>query len=331
MMLCVHANRLHGVILRRLLLKSNTSKVQSFTYTKMAEKYIDIGANLLDGMYRGEYHGKSYHPDDLAQVLERSWDVGMDKILVTAGTLQEAQRALALCREHEKMFCTVGVHPTRGNEWASYERGPNAYVDELEKVIQDGMTDGKVVAIGECGLDYDRTEFCDIDVQKLCFKEHFKLSHKYNLPMFLHSRSSSGDMAEILHEHMTMMPKGGVVHSFDGSLDDLITLLKMKSIFIGINGCSLKTDENLSVAAEVPLDRLMLETDAPWCGIRPTHASSKYVTTTFTAKDKKKHEKGHQVKGRNEPCNIVQVRGILLCSLCGFDVSISFSFSIAGL
>ena len=75
----------------------------------------------------------------------------------------------------------------------------------------------------------------------------------------------------------------------------------------GINGCSLKTEANCQVAASVPLDKLMLETDAPWCEIRASHASRKHVKTAGSAKDKKKYEAGHLVKGRNEPCNMVQV------------------------
>lgn len=299
--------QVHGTLYRCLSLNRNKGQVRCFDQGKMLEKYIDIGANLLDGMYRGEYHGTSYHPGDLNEVLERSWSAGLDRILVTAGTLQEAQCALTLCRKYDNLYTTVGIHPTRGNEWASYDGGPEVYVEELERVIRDGMTDGKVVAIGECGLDYDRTEFCDIEIQKICFREHFKLSQKYKLPMFLHSRSSGKDMVEILNDHIEMMPKGGVVHSFDGSIDDLSSLLKIKNIFIGINGCSLKTEDNLQVAAKVPLERLMLETDAPWCGIRATHASSRYLKTEIIAKDKKKYDASLQVKGRNEPCNIVQV------------------------
>lgn len=65
-----------------------------------SQRYIDIGANLLDRMYRGEYHGKEYHAVDLNKVLERSWRAGVDKILVTAGTLDEAKDALQLCRQH---------------------------------------------------------------------------------------------------------------------------------------------------------------------------------------------------------------------------------------
>lgn len=63
-------------------------------------KYIDIGANLLDPMYHGEYHGKSYHDDDLDAVLSRAWNAGMHRIIVTAGTLQEARMALELCRKY---------------------------------------------------------------------------------------------------------------------------------------------------------------------------------------------------------------------------------------
>ncbi len=75
----------------------------------------------------------------------------------------------------------------------------------------------------------------------------------------------------------------------------------------GVNGCSLKTEENLAVAASIPDDRLMLETDCPWCEIRPSHASRAHVKTALPAKDKKKHDDECLVKGRNEPCNLVQV------------------------
>ena len=68
-------------------------------------------------------------------------------------------------------------------------------------------------------------------------------------------------------------------------------------ILVGINGCSLKTEANLATVASLPADRLMLETDAPWCSIRPSHASSHYVTTQPTEKDKKKYAAGSQVKG----------------------------------
>jgi len=83
-------------------------------------------------------------------------------------------------------------------------------------------------------------------------------------------------------------------------------------LFVGINGCSLRTEESLEIAKKIPLDRLMIETDSPYCEIKNTHPSKKYVKTVFDpAKDKKKHSKELMVKGRNEPCKTIQVAEVL--------------------
>jgi len=97
-----------------------------------------------------------------------------------------------------------------------------------------------------------------------------------------------------------------VVHSFDGGLAELHELLEL-GFSIGINGCSLRTDENLRVAAHVPLDRLMLETDAPWCQVRQTHAGAKHLMTKFGEVKKESWNANACVKSRNEPCHCRQV------------------------
>ena len=82
-------------------------------------------------------------------------------------------------------------------------------------------------------------------------------------------------------------------------------------LYIGINGCSMKTEENCEVVRQLPLDRLMIETDCPYCDIRNSHAGAKHVKTVFPRKDKGKYQPDSTefqiVKDRNEPCTIVQV------------------------
>ena len=101
----------------------------------------------------------------------------------------------------------------------------------------------------------------------------------------------------------------GLVHSFTGTLDELRRVLDM-GFDVGVNGCSLKTEENVDVVREVPLGRLQIETDGPWCEMRPSHASAKFLEGAPPlpkAVKKERWTKECMVKGRNEPCAIARV------------------------
>ncbi|KAL8854763.1 MAG: hypothetical protein Q9221_000546 [Calogaya cf. arnoldii] len=89
------------------------------------------------------------------------------------------------------------------------------------------------------------------------------------LPLFLHSRAAHTTFLRILRPHLASLR--GLVHSFTGTLPEMQELISL-GFHIGINGCSLKTAQNLEVVKAVPLDRLQLETDGPWCEIRASHA-----------------------------------------------------------
>ena len=275
------------------------------TATATAMSFLDIGCNLLDPMFRGCYRGKQYHEDDFDSVLQRGWDAGVREIIITAGSLSESREALELARSDSRLYSTVGVHPTRCGEFDEAE----GYMQELVDIAVAGKAEGKVVAIGEMGLDADRTNFCALDTQRKYFtKQLSHLASEVSLPLFIHSRSVGEEMARLLGEHG--VPNGGVVHSFDGTVEEMQHFLDI-GMHIGINGCSLKTQENLEVAAAIPLDRLLIETDGPWCGIKRTHAGFDFVSTTFPAKKEKKWEPGFTVKNRTEPCHIVQVAEII--------------------
>lgn len=284
---------------------------------------MDIGANLLDEMFQGVYREKIMHAADLPQVLLRAKQCGARNIICTAGTLQDSKLALELVRQHHDegfLRTTVGIHPTQASSHTEEEE--SLVFAEMLTLAREGMKDGCVVAIGECGLDRDRLHFAPFDVQLRVFEQHFALCEATKLPMFIHSRNCFEDMYEVLQKHPTIR---GVVHSYDHeSVEDTERLLKLNpSLYIGINGCSLKTEANLHVVKMLPLDRLMVESDAPWCGIRGTSAGAALLVDNddtllpkFVQVGKPERLKGREmenvlVKSRNEPCNTLEVLRVI--------------------
>lgn len=252
---------------------------------------------------------------------------GVQKYLFAAGYIEDARVSLDLAKKGADFYSTIGVHPCRANEIYTSVLGRknfkfanvgqkerqellDKYFDEIDRFILEAPK-GKVVAIGECGLDYDRLEFADKESQHLAFEPHFKLTEKHNLPMYLHSRATGDEFASIIRANRHRFPTG-VVHSFTGDLSEMEQLVEM-GLFIGVNGCSMKTEQNCEVVKSVPLDRLMIETDCPYCDIRNSHASAQHVKTKFPRKAKDKYDPSNEeapfavVRDRNEPCTIVQV------------------------
>jgi hypothetical protein len=121
----------------------------------------DIGLNLTDEMFDGVYGGKVKHESDKSLMLERADLCGVRKMMLTGGDLESSRQVLEAARTdvEGRMFSTVGTHPTRCDEFDK-SGDPDAYYESLLALCQDGQKDGKVVAIGEFGLDYDRLQFC---------------------------------------------------------------------------------------------------------------------------------------------------------------------------
>lgn len=217
------------------------------------------------------------------------------------------------------------MHPCSALQFTTHPSGAASLLSSLHALAASASASGHCCAFGEIGLDYDRLSHCDAATQRTYFSAQLSLAATLDLPLFLHSRGAAADFAALLAPPLRAgrLPRGGLVHSFTGSLAEMQALLAL-GLHIGVNGCSLKTAENLDVMRALPLDRLQLETDGPWCEIRPSHAGAALLEG-FVARDeegegggarakpvkKERWEQGRMVKGRNEPCEIAKVAWVV--------------------
>ncbi|SPO00497.1 related to deoxyribonuclease [Cephalotrichum gorgonifer] len=344
---------------------------------KSSPRYIDIGINLTDPIFRGIYHGSRKHPDDLDAVISRAAEVGCKKLIVTGSDVTSSNDALTLAQQYPGIvYTTAGIHPCSSQIFssASNEDGDGhshpcdpdpskpvpeddepcltkseAVISKLTFLLETARSTQSssqrgLVAFGEFGLDYDRLHYCSKKIQLHSFAVQLKLaaSLEPQLPLFLHSRAAHQDVVSLLKAHfgdrLERLQRGAVVHSFTGTAEEMAELTDL-GLYIGINGCSLKTAENCAVVGAIPLDRLMLETDGPWCEIRPSHDGFKYLSQVkpegsdaqtheqpgakkskkntpapqgrLKVVKKEKWEEGAMVKGRNEPCTIEKVAQVV--------------------
>ncbi|RCK62959.1 Deoxyribonuclease Tat-D [Candida viswanathii] len=274
------------------------STSNSSSPTSWRPRYYDIGVNFSDAMFQGYYNGSSArkHPSDISAVIERAHLFHVDKMLITASTIQESRDHFALCEQYPTSStppraCTLAPWPPSSTCLTNRTRGSSrtccarrgGKLRRLKEIIIEGHKQGHVKAFGEIGLDYDRLHYstkhqqCEMFIKQLDLLKELK---ELELPLFLHMRAACDDFIAILKPYIdsgVIAPGNGVVHSFTGTQEELDKLLDL-GFYIGINGCSLKTQENLDVAARIPVDRLMIETDAPWCEIRKSHAGYKYLS-----------------------------------------------------
>jgi TatD DNase family protein len=189
--------------------------------------------------------------DDLDSVLERAWASGVSGIVSIASNLVDARAALDRIADGRRLWCTAGIHP---HEAASVE---DPDWDELRVLTADP----RVVALGECGLDY-HYDLAPREVQRRVFQAHIELAAETGLPLVVHSREAEADMTSALRT----LPSGvrGVLHCFGGSLAFLDSALR-RGWFVSVTGnVSFRRFDGFEWLRAVPEDRLMIETDAPY-------------------------------------------------------------------
>lgn len=290
-------------------------------------EFLDIGANFPDSVFRGIYHGRRCHVDDFNSMLKRCSDASLTCVLSTSTSKEDFFENSKIINEFSnispKILTTLGVHPTysksvfEGKECHSDWNLVDSYFEKMYEIFS--AQPEHLIAIGECGLDYARLSCSPKEYQLKFFEKHFellsRLEESKRPPMFLHMRDCFQDFIEILRKNREIFP-GGVAHSFTGSVEEAKELLEFSdNLYIGLNGCSLRSEQGIHMASMIPLERIMIESDAPYCEMRPSHASRSFLND-FTwsipkALDKVKHSPDHPVKGRNEPSETRKVLRVL--------------------
>jgi TatD DNase family protein len=208
-------------------------------------EYIDIGVNLT---------GSSFN-NDLDDVVQRALDAGVSQMIVTGTDIHHSQAALELSRSYPGvLISTAGVHPHHASE----------FNENTISSLRDLCAGEPVVAVGECGLDYNRNYSAAAE-QRLAFEAQLQLACELRLPVFLHQRDAHDDFVSMISEYRDDLA-GAVAHCFTGSVDEALEYLAME-MYIGITGwiCDERRGVDLQRAVgSIPLDRIMLETDAPY-------------------------------------------------------------------
>ena len=214
---------------------------------------------------------------DRAEVIARALAAGVETMIAVGVTAESSAAAVKLAAENPSIYAAVGIQP---NYCA--QAGP----DDWNRIVELASAP-KVVAIGETGLDrhWDYTPF---DLQQDYFDRHLRLSQERNLPFIVHTRESDADVLAILREARQRGPLRGIMHSFTGTAETAAECVNL-GLYISFAGMVTfkKSDDLRAVAATIPADRILIETDSPYLSPHPLRGK------------------------RNEPANLVHTAAVL--------------------
>lgn len=215
--------------------------------------FIDTHCHLNDETY-----------EDVASVVEECRNQNIDKMICIGFDLESSKKAVELANQFDIVYAAVGIHPDDAD----------SYDEDVEKQLEElANNNKKVVAIGEIGLDYywDKASH---DVQKNVFAKQIELARRVNLPIIIHNRDAFMDTYDVLN---TYAPLRGVMHCYSGSLD-MAKLYMKQGLYISFAGPVTFKNAKVpkEVAKEIPLDRILVETDCPYLTPHPYRGKTNY-------------------------------------------------------
>ncbi|HSS66889.1 MAG TPA: TatD family hydrolase [Gammaproteobacteria bacterium] len=206
---------------------------------------IDVGANLSHDSFR----------HDLDAVIGRAQAAGVAQIVITGASEEESAAASEIARTRAGvLFATAGLHPHLARNWRA----------QTEQLLRDLAVRPEVVAVGEAGLDFNR-DFSPREQQARVFEAQLEIAADLGLPVFMHERDAHDRFIEILKPIRGRLGDA-VIHCFTGTAEELDAYLDL-DLHVGVTGwiCDERRGLHLrELVKRIPLDRLMLETDAPY-------------------------------------------------------------------
>lgn len=210
--------------------------------------YIDTHVHLNADQYE----------EDLQEVIDRALEAKVERMVVIGFDRKTIERTMQLIEQYDFVYGVIGWHPVDAIDCTQQDL---EWIEEL-------ASHPKIVGIGEIGLDYywDKSPK---DVQQALFRKQIQLAQKINLPIIIHNRDATGDVVQILREE-NAASVGGVMHCFSGSVETARECIAM-NFMISLGGPVTFKNARLpkEVATEIPLEHLMIETDAPYLAPHP--------------------------------------------------------------
>lgn len=192
------------------------------------------------------------------ELVKRAADAGVARMVVPGYDQESSQRAMELAARFTNVYAAVGIHP----------HDAKTVTDQDYANLESWANDPKVVAIGEIGLDY-YYDNSPRDVQAEVFRTQMAIANQHRLPIIIHDRDAHGDVLALIKE-VSPLVAGGILHSFSGSLEMAEECMKL-GFYLSFSGpLTFKNAKRpREVAASLPLDRLLVETDAPYLTPEP--------------------------------------------------------------
>lgn len=192
--------------------------------------------------------------NQIDDILNQMKENGVTRAITIGSNMEDSRLSVEIAKHYDNIYCAVGVHP---EELKTFD------IAELENLVKSNLDSGKLVAIGEIGLDYywrkdNKAEQIEI------FKRQIELSKKYNLPIVVHCRDAYGDVLEILKEYAPF-DNGGVIHCYSGSIEWAKEVIKLGFLISFTGVITYPNASNVQeVAKWVDDNKFMVETDSPF-------------------------------------------------------------------